>query len=102
MKALEDQGARDIIVFAGGVIPAQDYDYLFNAGAKAIFAIQYRDNGGSFDAAVMRGLNQRGFDIMTKGAVGYIIGRRRAAQNIALPAPIKRPAFHAGPARQAR
>ena len=23
--------------FAGGVIPAQDYDHLFNAGAKAIF-----------------------------------------------------------------
>ncbi|MFA7292357.1 MAG: methylmalonyl-CoA mutase [Rhodocyclaceae bacterium] len=37
MKALKDQGADDIIVFAGGVIPAQDYDYLFNAGAKAIF-----------------------------------------------------------------
>jgi methylmalonyl-CoA mutase len=37
MKALEDQGAKDIIVFAGGVIPAQDYDYLFKAGAKAIF-----------------------------------------------------------------
>jgi len=37
VKALKDQGADDIIVFAGGVIPAQDYDYLFNAGAKAIF-----------------------------------------------------------------
>ena len=37
VKALADQGADDIIVFAGGVIPAQDYDYLFNAGAKAIF-----------------------------------------------------------------
>ncbi|WP_373987275.1 methylmalonyl-CoA mutase [Duganella sp. BuS-21] len=37
VKALTDQGADDIIVFAGGVIPAQDYDYLFEAGAKAIF-----------------------------------------------------------------
>jgi methylmalonyl-CoA mutase len=37
VKALKDQGADDIIVFAGGVIPAQDYDYLFKAGAKAIF-----------------------------------------------------------------
>ncbi len=37
VKALKDQGADDIIVFAGGVIPAQDYDYLYNAGAKAIF-----------------------------------------------------------------
>jgi methylmalonyl-CoA mutase len=37
MQALRDQGGADIIVFAGGVIPAQDYDYLFAAGAKAIF-----------------------------------------------------------------
>ncbi len=37
VKALKDQGGDDIIVFAGGVIPAQDYDYLYGAGAKAIF-----------------------------------------------------------------
>ncbi|MBK9782788.1 MAG: methylmalonyl-CoA mutase [Betaproteobacteria bacterium] len=37
VKSLQDQGAHDIIVFAGGVIPAQDYGYLFNAGAKAVF-----------------------------------------------------------------
>jgi len=37
IKALKEQGADDIIVFAGGVIPAQDYDFLYQAGAKAIF-----------------------------------------------------------------
>ncbi|MBP9217405.1 MAG: methylmalonyl-CoA mutase [Sterolibacterium sp.] len=37
IQALKAQGADDIIVFAGGVIPAQDYDALFAAGAKAIF-----------------------------------------------------------------
>ena len=37
VKSLKAQGGDDIIVFAGGVIPAQDYDYLYNAGAKAIF-----------------------------------------------------------------
>ena len=37
IKALQDQGANDIIVFAGGVIPAQDYDALYAAGAKAVF-----------------------------------------------------------------
>ena len=37
VNSLKAQGADDIIVFAGGVIPAQDYDYLFNAGAKASF-----------------------------------------------------------------
>ncbi len=37
VKALKDQGAADIVVFVGGVIPAQDYDALFAAGAKGIF-----------------------------------------------------------------
>lgn len=34
LKAL---GREDIIVIAGGVIPAQDYDYLYKAGVAAIF-----------------------------------------------------------------
>ncbi len=34
LKAL---GAEDIIVFVGGVIPPQDYDALYKAGAKGIF-----------------------------------------------------------------
>ncbi|MEX8521125.1 MAG: methylmalonyl-CoA mutase [Leptothrix sp. (in: b-proteobacteria)] len=34
---LKKQGADDIIVFAGGVIPAQDYGFLFDAGVKGIF-----------------------------------------------------------------
>jgi len=37
VNSLKAQGADDIIVFAGGVIPAQDYDALYAAGAKAIF-----------------------------------------------------------------
>lgn len=37
VKALQDQGAGDIVVFVGGVIPAQDYEALFAAGAKGIF-----------------------------------------------------------------
>ncbi|MDR3158195.1 MAG: methylmalonyl-CoA mutase [Zoogloeaceae bacterium] len=37
VEALKKEGADDIIVFAGGVIPAQDYDFLYQAGAKAIF-----------------------------------------------------------------
>ncbi|MBL8438045.1 MAG: methylmalonyl-CoA mutase [Zoogloeaceae bacterium] len=37
IKALKDQGADDIITFVGGVIPAQDYDALYAAGAKGIF-----------------------------------------------------------------
>jgi methylmalonyl-CoA mutase len=37
VQALKDQGAPDIIVFVGGVIPAQDYDFLHQAGAAEIF-----------------------------------------------------------------
>ncbi|MEI7784356.1 MAG: methylmalonyl-CoA mutase [Betaproteobacteria bacterium] len=34
---LRKQGADDIIVFVGGVIPRQDYDFLFEAGVKGIY-----------------------------------------------------------------
>ena len=34
---LKKLGREDIIVVAGGVIPAQDYDALYKAGAAAIF-----------------------------------------------------------------
>jgi methylmalonyl-CoA mutase len=34
---LKKQGADDIIVFVGGVIPQQDYDLLFDAGVKGIY-----------------------------------------------------------------
>jgi len=34
---LKKQGADDIIVIAGGVIPRQDYDFLYKAGVKCIF-----------------------------------------------------------------
>ncbi|MFM2276307.1 MAG: hypothetical protein RL211_2179 [Pseudomonadota bacterium] len=34
---LKRQGANDIIVFVGGVIPRQDYDFLYAAGVKGIY-----------------------------------------------------------------
>ncbi|MDO9285318.1 MAG: methylmalonyl-CoA mutase family protein, partial [Aquabacterium sp.] len=37
IRALKDQGADDIIVFVGGVIPRQDYDFLYEAGVKGIY-----------------------------------------------------------------
>ena len=37
IQALKDQGADDIIVFVGGVIPKQDYDQLYKAGVKGIY-----------------------------------------------------------------
>jgi methylmalonyl-CoA mutase len=37
VTALENQGAKDIVVFVGGVIPAQDYEFLYQAGAAGIF-----------------------------------------------------------------
>ena len=37
IEVLRAQGAGDIIVICGGVIPQQDYDFLRNAGVAAIF-----------------------------------------------------------------
>ena len=37
IAALKAQGADDIIVFVGGVIPQQDYDFLYDAGVKGIY-----------------------------------------------------------------
>ncbi|UWQ03888.1 methylmalonyl-CoA mutase [Aliiroseovarius crassostreae] len=37
VQALKEQGAEDIIVICGGVIPQQDYDFLYESGVKAIF-----------------------------------------------------------------
>ncbi len=37
VEALAAQGADDIIVICGGVIPQQDYAFLYDAGVKAIF-----------------------------------------------------------------
>ena len=37
VQALKDAGAGDILVICGGVIPQQDYQYLYDNGVKAIF-----------------------------------------------------------------
>jgi methylmalonyl-CoA mutase len=37
MEELKKHGREDIMVIAGGVIPHQDYDFLYNAGVAAIF-----------------------------------------------------------------
>ena len=37
INELKERGAEDIIVIAGGVIPAQDYQELFDAGVSCVF-----------------------------------------------------------------
>ncbi len=37
INELRTRGRDDILVFVGGVIPAQDYDFLYQAGVAAIF-----------------------------------------------------------------
>jgi methylmalonyl-CoA mutase len=37
INELRRQGADDIIVFVGGVIPQQDYGFLFDAGVKGVY-----------------------------------------------------------------
>jgi len=37
IEGLKAEGASDIIVICGGVIPPQDYDMLYDAGVAAIY-----------------------------------------------------------------
>jgi methylmalonyl-CoA mutase len=37
IEALKVQGAQDVIVVVGGVIPRQDYDFLIESGVSAVF-----------------------------------------------------------------
>ena len=37
ISALKEYGREDILVIAGGVIPQQDYDYLYKAGVSGVF-----------------------------------------------------------------
>ena len=37
IEELRTQGGGDIIVFVGGVIPQQDYGFLYGAGVKGIY-----------------------------------------------------------------
>jgi len=37
IKSLREQGAKDIVVFVGGVVPPQDYAFLYDAGVKGIY-----------------------------------------------------------------
>ncbi|MEI7530591.1 MAG: methylmalonyl-CoA mutase [Betaproteobacteria bacterium] len=37
IEELKKQGASDIVVFVGGVIPKQDYEFLYLAGVKGIY-----------------------------------------------------------------
>jgi methylmalonyl-CoA mutase len=34
---LKDQGLEDVLVVVGGVIPPDDYDFLYRSGVRAIF-----------------------------------------------------------------
>ena len=37
IEELKNYGREDIMVIVGGVIPAQDYQFLFDAGAVGVF-----------------------------------------------------------------
>jgi methylmalonyl-CoA mutase len=49
ISELKERGREDIMVIAGGVIPSQDYDFLYKAGVMAIFG-----PGTSVSAAAVR------------------------------------------------
>jgi len=58
IAALKKEGASEIMVICGGVIPAQDYDFLYNAGVAAIFGPG--TNIPTAAAKVLEVLGQRG------------------------------------------
>jgi len=37
ISELKKQGGEEIVVFVGGVVPRQDYEFLYAAGVKGIF-----------------------------------------------------------------
>jgi methylmalonyl-CoA mutase len=37
IRELKDMGRQDILVFVGGVIPLQDYEFLYAAGVTEVF-----------------------------------------------------------------
>ena len=37
ISEIKKLGREDIMVIVGGVIPAQDYEFLFDAGAMAVY-----------------------------------------------------------------
>ena len=37
VKCLTEMGRPDVLIVCGGVIPPQDYQFLYDAGAAAIF-----------------------------------------------------------------
>ena len=46
IAALRAQGAADILVVVGGVIPAQDYDFLHGRRCRRGVRSRHRDHGG--------------------------------------------------------
>ena len=37
VRCLQERGRSDVLVVCGGIIPPQDYEFLYSAGAAAIF-----------------------------------------------------------------
>ena len=53
IEALRSQGADDILVICGGVIPQQDYDFLKDAGVRAVFGPGTNIPGAARDIMTM-------------------------------------------------
>jgi methylmalonyl-CoA mutase len=60
IKILADQGRPDILVVAGGVIPEQDYDFLYDAGCVGIFGPGTKISLAAIDI----------LDVLTEGLFG--------------------------------
>jgi methylmalonyl-CoA mutase len=58
IAALKELGREDIMVIAGGVIPQQDYEFLFNEGCAAVFGPGTVIAEAAMDILALMGINR--------------------------------------------
>jgi methylmalonyl-CoA mutase len=58
IAALKNLGREDIMVIAGGVIPQQDYEFLFNEGCAAVFGPGTVIAEAAMDILALMGINR--------------------------------------------
>ena len=59
IEELAKQGGSEVLVVVGGVIPAQDYDFLKKAGVAAIYGPAPHPGGGVKILSILRQRGQK-------------------------------------------
>jgi hypothetical protein len=76
IEALKAEGAGDIIVICGGVIPHQDYEFLQKAGVKAIFGPGTNIPSAARDILdLIRAARARGLTLVRRKTAVFLAGK---------------------------